>query len=129
MERPRLSLRAAADACGVSLSTMRRRREGGAFPGAERDPVTGWGVPVEDLAAAGFTVTGSVPAQAEAGEHQDVAGATAGAGLADRVAELERELLAEQHRRELAEVEARGLRAQLAAKDEHLRDLRRVSRG
>lgn len=127
MERPRLSLRAAAEACGVSRTTMRRRRENGDFPGAVQDPVTGWTVPVEDLTAAGFRPNVPIPAQAaEAEQRQGVAEDAAVADPAARVAELERELLGERHRRELAEAEMRGLRAQLAAKDEHLQDLRRV---
>ncbi|GAA0699644.1 hypothetical protein GCM10010260_84290 [Streptomyces filipinensis] len=126
MERPRLSLRAAADACGVSLSTMRRHRENGSFPGARRDPKAGWTVPVEDLLAAGFRLNAPGPTAAEEEQRQGVAEVPAGPGAAARVAELERDLLAERHRRELAEAEARSLGAQLAAKDENLADLRRA---
>ncbi|MCZ4103704.1 helix-turn-helix transcriptional regulator [Streptomyces sp. H39-C1] len=51
MERPPLPQREAAAACGVSLSTIRRHREAGRFPGAQRDPARGWLIPVEDLRA------------------------------------------------------------------------------
>ncbi|MEV6551804.1 helix-turn-helix domain-containing protein, partial [Streptomyces sp. NPDC051597] len=44
----------AADACGVSRTTIRRRREEGGLPGAVQDPHRGWLIPVEDLLAAGF---------------------------------------------------------------------------
>lgn len=54
--RPVLTLNAAAVACGVSRSTMRRRRESGAFPAAYTDTDGVWQVPVGDLLAAGFTL-------------------------------------------------------------------------
>lgn len=48
-----LTLTQAADACGVSRSTIKRRREAGSFPGAtQRDG--SWVIPIPDLLAAGL---------------------------------------------------------------------------
>jgi hypothetical protein len=57
MSRPALTLSAAAAACGVSRSTIRRRRESGDFPSAFRDETGSWHVPIEDLLACGFRLT------------------------------------------------------------------------
>ncbi|MFJ3973400.1 helix-turn-helix domain-containing protein [Streptomyces parvus] len=54
MTRPMLTQREAAAACGVSRTTIRRRREAGGLPGAVQDEARGWLIPVEDLLAAGF---------------------------------------------------------------------------
>ncbi|MFF9203505.1 helix-turn-helix domain-containing protein [Streptomyces sp. NPDC014986] len=63
-----LSPREAAAACGVSRTTVRRRREDGAFPGAVLDERRGWLIPVEDLLAAGFRLNApSSPDPAPAG--------------------------------------------------------------
>ncbi|MCX5265621.1 helix-turn-helix domain-containing protein [Streptomyces sp. NBC_00199] len=48
-----LTQREAADACGVSRTTIRRRREAGELPGAVLDDERGWLIPVEDLQASG----------------------------------------------------------------------------
>ncbi|MFJ8696978.1 helix-turn-helix transcriptional regulator [Streptomyces roseolilacinus] len=61
MPRPMLSPRQAAAACGVSRTTIRRRREDGAFPGAVQDEKRGWLIPVEDLLAAGFRLNAPAP--------------------------------------------------------------------
>ncbi|MFE0894079.1 helix-turn-helix domain-containing protein [Streptomyces rochei] len=50
--RPLLAQREAAAACGVSRTTIRRRREAGELPGALLDDDRGWLIPVEDLLAA-----------------------------------------------------------------------------
>ncbi|MFD4483345.1 helix-turn-helix domain-containing protein [Streptomyces sp. NPDC058471] len=55
--RPLLTQREAATACGVSRSTIRRRREAGDLPGSKLDTERGWLVPVEDLLAAGFRLS------------------------------------------------------------------------
>lgn len=63
-DRPRLTIREAADAAGVSQRTVRRRVAAGAFPGAakdETDPFGPWTIPVEDLLAAGFTLYAPTP--------------------------------------------------------------------
>ena len=54
-ERPSLTLSEAAEACGVSRSTIRRKREAGDFPNAYRaGPDTAWRIPVTDLLGAGL---------------------------------------------------------------------------
>jgi len=45
MTRPMLTQREAATACGVSRSTIRRRREAGDLPGAISDETREWLVP------------------------------------------------------------------------------------
>lgn len=62
LTRPVFTLREAAKRCGVSFSTIRRRREDGAFPNAYKTPDGQWVVPVEDLLAAGLKPTAE-PAQ------------------------------------------------------------------
>ncbi|ATL80257.1 helix-turn-helix domain-containing protein [Streptomyces malaysiensis] len=118
MERPRLSQKEAAAACGVSLSTIRRYRDGGRFPGAERDPVRGWLIPVEDLLAAGLRVNAPAPPDEQPVSEGDRSPAAP-------AAELLSELAQERHRRQLAEAEAQHLRETVTRQDEHLADLRR----
>ena len=58
MTEAELTLSEAAEACGVSRSTMRRARESGRLPRAhQRRGDGGWLVPVTDLLRAGFTLT------------------------------------------------------------------------
>lgn len=57
LTRPVFTLRQASTRCGVSFSTIRRRREDGAFPNAYKTPDGQWMVPVEDLLAAGLKPT------------------------------------------------------------------------
>ena len=54
-ERPSLTLSEAAEACGVSRSTVRRKHEAGEFPNAYKaGPDNAWRIPVTDLLAAGL---------------------------------------------------------------------------
>ncbi|MEU3634100.1 helix-turn-helix domain-containing protein [Streptomyces fradiae] len=129
--RPLLTQREAAAACGVSRTTIRRRREEGAFPNAVQEGRRGWVIPVEDLLAAGFRLHAPAPPDpAPAGtddggegdqEQEDV--------IVLRMA-LERErlehrlaLAEERHGRELAEERARGLRARVEAQERHISSL------
>lgn len=59
--RPELTMREAAAACEVSFSTIRRKREAGAFPAARRHERRGWMIPVGDLLAAGLRVNPPAP--------------------------------------------------------------------
>ncbi|MGV4987899.1 hypothetical protein [Streptomyces sp. NRAIS3] len=43
--RPLLAQREAAEACDVSRTTIRRRREAGALPGSVLDEERGWLIP------------------------------------------------------------------------------------
>lgn len=135
--RPMLTQREAAAACGVSRTTIRRRREAGDLPNAVQDPARGWLIPVGDLLAAGFRLNAPAPA-----EDADTPRSTAedqGGGLDQAApsvgveAELERmrhehalALAQAEYARQLAQAEAEHLRKQLAAKGEHIQDLQRT---
>lgn len=132
MTRPMLTQREAAAACGVSRTTIRRRREAGDLPGAVQDQARGWLIPVEDLLAAGFRlnapagpdapdVPAADPAAGTGGHHQEH-----GHGQGDDVAALRAELAAERRGRQLAEADAENLRAQLAARMEIVEHLQRA---
>lgn len=54
LTRPVFTLKDAAQRCGVSFSTIRRRREEGNFPNAYKTSDGEWRVPVEDLLAVGL---------------------------------------------------------------------------
>ena len=57
-ERPVFTLKEAAEACQVSLKTIRRRRDKGDFPNSYRSASRAqspWLIPVTDLIAAGLT--------------------------------------------------------------------------
>ncbi|MCD9904473.1 helix-turn-helix domain-containing protein [Streptomyces sp. MT29] len=127
MKRPMLTQREAAAACGVSRSTIRRRREAGDLPNAVQDEGRGWLIPVEDLLAAGFRLS------APAGPHVPAADSVGGSGghhqeheQGDAVAALRAELAAERYGRQLAEADAEHLRAQLAARMEIVEHLQRA---
>ncbi|MEU0061085.1 helix-turn-helix domain-containing protein [Streptomyces sp. NPDC006334] len=58
---PSAAQREAATACGVSRTTIRRRREAGELPGSVLDDERGWLIPVDDLLAAGFRLHAPAP--------------------------------------------------------------------
>lgn len=118
MTRPRFTLREAAAACGVSLSTIRRRRESGEFPGAVKEDGRGWTVPVEDLLAAGLKVNAPAPPDEVPADEPGLSGGER--------ARLLQQLAEETHRRELVEAEARHLRETVARQETHVADLRRA---
>ncbi|MEV7595613.1 helix-turn-helix domain-containing protein [Streptomyces sp. NPDC089922] len=134
MTRPMLTQREAAAACGVSRSTIRRRREAGDLAGSVEDPARGWMIPVDALLAAGFRLNAPSPADAtaEAGPStpaDDVGGQDAGALRAelDRIRAEHALALAEaRFGQQLAEAEAGHLRAQLAERGERIADLQRA---
>ncbi|MFE9853484.1 helix-turn-helix transcriptional regulator [Streptomyces sp. NPDC005576] len=136
--RPLLNQREAAAACGVSRTTIRRRREAGDLPGAVQDPQRGWLIPVEDLLAAGFRlhapagpdeVTAVMPAGPDPGV---VADPEDGAGLRAELDRVRHEhalaLATAEHGRQLAKAEAQLLRDQLDARAEHIADLQQALR-
>lgn len=53
-DRPSWSLTQAAAETGISLSTLKRKKQGGAFPNAHKDHEGRWLIPVTDLIAAGL---------------------------------------------------------------------------
>ncbi|MFI6771162.1 helix-turn-helix transcriptional regulator [Streptomyces sp. NPDC050355] len=133
--RPLLSQREAADACGVSRTTIRRRREAGQFPGAVLDPQQGWMVPVEDLLAAGFRLNAPAPADPASADGEGPAASPAGddLGVVELRAEIERlryehalELAKAESEKKLAEQEAGHLKQQLAERGERIDDLKRA---
>ncbi|MGW7824454.1 helix-turn-helix domain-containing protein [Streptomyces puniciscabiei] len=118
-----LTQREAAGACGVSRTTIRRRREAGELPGSVLDPERGWLISSEDLAGAGFRLNSLSPLSGKAKPGRDVPlDGDAGAG-----ARCEGKLLAEERAaRVAAETEVEQLRALLAARSEHIQDLQRA---
>ncbi|WP_031058650.1 helix-turn-helix transcriptional regulator [Streptomyces sp. NRRL F-5702] len=140
MKRPMLTQREAAAACGVSRSTIRRRREAGDLPGAVSDEARGWLIPVDDLLAAGFRLNAPAGPDATAAspagtsgqrqKHQHDLGEVAALHAElERVRQEHALAVAEaEHGRQLAEAEARHLRAELAARVEHIADLQQTVR-
>ncbi|MFC9486575.1 helix-turn-helix domain-containing protein [Streptomyces hydrogenans] len=131
--RPMLNQREAAAACGVSRSTIRRRREAGLLPGAVEDPERGWLIPVEALLGAGFTLNAPAPPDTTPVRPVDHAAGLEGGAVQELRAELDRlrhehalELAEARHGQALAESEATHLRAQLDARAEHIGDLQRA---
>jgi len=116
------TLREAAEACGVSRDTIKRRNAAGRFPGAQRDDAGAWLVPLADLLADGLHP--NAPVQGEA-PPQGAAPPPADAEQVARMVELEaqvRELRARLDEREralqLAEMALRALPAGAAAPPE-----------
>ncbi|GLV88015.1 hypothetical protein Slala03_77040 [Streptomyces lavendulae subsp. lavendulae] len=136
MTRPILTQREAAAACGVSRSTIRRRREAGDLPGCVEDPARGWMIPVDALLAAGFRLNAPSPAEepaAEAPAGPAEAPIDGGPDAAALRAELDRiraehalALAHAEYGQKLAEAEAVHLRAQLAERGERIADLQRA---
>lgn len=132
--RPMLTQREAAAACGVSRSTIRRRREDGALPHAVFDEGRGWLIPVDDLLAAGFRV--NAPAPPDAG----LAGADTGHGqdqehegtaaeverLRAELADARREAAEAEADRRVAVAEAEAAREVAAARAAHIADLQQA---
>ncbi|MEV7417720.1 hypothetical protein [Streptomyces sp. NPDC089919] len=134
MTRPMLTQREAAAACGVSRSTIRRRRELGELSGSVEDPKRGWLIPVEALLAAGFRLNAPAPADASAatgagqveadGESQDAAALRA--ELARVRAEHALALAEERHAKQLAEARVEHMSFQLAERLARIEDLQRA---
>lgn len=137
--RPLLTQREAADACGVSRTTIRRRREAGELPGAVLDENRGWLIPVEDLLAAGFRLNAPAPPDAPSGKgvgdptlagSQDPAPDESAAALRTELERLRHEhalaLAEERNARQLAQAEARHLKERLEERGAHIEDLQRA---
>ncbi|WP_343234742.1 helix-turn-helix domain-containing protein [Streptomyces sp. E5N298] len=113
-----MTQREAAAACGVSRTTIRRRREAGELPGAVLDDDRGSLIPVEDLLAAGFRLNAPAPPdekkdvgdQAAAGAQPDTAPDDTAVALQSELDRLRHEhalaLAEERYARQLAEAEA-----------------------
>ncbi|MFJ5198270.1 helix-turn-helix domain-containing protein [Streptomyces sp. NPDC088394] len=124
-KRPMLTQREAATACGVSRTTIRRRREAGDLPGAVQDSAQGWLIPVDDLLAAGFRLNAPSPPD---GTHSfSPTGQTAGTVVdQEDVAALRAELEGVRQEHALAVAEAEHQRRQLVDRGEHIADLQRT---
>lgn len=122
--RPAYTISEAQKMTGVSRSTLRRRLDEKAFPGAFRAGKSGeWRIPVEDLLAVGLRVNAPAPGEDVLTEQgQGGVPAAPDPGMAARVAELERLLAVEQVRREAAE----QLAAERAERVEDLRGALRI---
>ncbi|MGV9504767.1 helix-turn-helix transcriptional regulator [Streptomyces tendae] len=109
--RPLLTQREAAAACGVSRTTIRRRREADELPGAVLDDDRGWLIPVEDLLAAGFRLNAPVPPdeKKDAGD-QAAAGAQPDTDPGETAAVLQSELDRLRHEHALALADERNAR-------------------
>jgi hypothetical protein len=119
-ERPHFSLAEAADVCGVAKITMRRALDAQRFPNARRaDGAKGagtgeWRIPIEDLLAAGYTPHAAKrppqpPREATSHDPDPLLTPTPPSvteAYSGRIAALERELVEERHRREMAELAA-----------------------
>ncbi|GAA2913001.1 helix-turn-helix domain-containing protein [Streptomyces mexicanus] len=129
--RPLLTQQEAADACGVSRTTIRRRREAGELPGSVLDEKRGWLIPVEALLAAGFRLHAPAPPD-KAGPGETTARAGQSASLdeaAELRAEIERlrtEMAEERHARAMAQAEAEHLKERLRERSDHIADLQRA---
>ncbi|MFE2011346.1 helix-turn-helix transcriptional regulator [Streptomyces sp. NPDC059491] len=119
MNRPLLTQREAAAACGVSRSTIRRRREAGDLADCVQDDERGWLIPVESLLAAGFRVNAPSPPE-DAAPAASSSETTAGVGP-DDVAALRAELERERLSHALKVAEARHAAALALAEAGHLR--------
>ena len=110
-QRRTLTVAEAAQACGVSTSTIRRYLRGGRFPGARQEPspVPGqpgpWRIPTRDLLEAGLDRQ-RLPPSGQAEQHQSPADPAGGWADSDRVQALEHALELERTRRQAAEVVA-----------------------
>ncbi|MBZ2410840.1 helix-turn-helix domain-containing protein [Streptomyces sp. L06] len=120
----------AARACGVGRTTIRRWRQAGLLPGAYETPEGTWMIPLADLLAHGAQVgTPAPPDPAPASEEEAPRPAPASEEVARLRTELERvrvELVAAEHRAEVAGTVAAGLQERLKERAEHIADLRRA---
>jgi hypothetical protein len=137
--------REAADAWGVSPTTIRRRREAGDVAGAVQDEQRGWLIPAEDLLAAGFRLNAPALPDKEMLEERDekpgqeeaTAGATPPGPASARWSSWRRsstvsatkhalQLAEERTDRAVAETEAHNLQERLRERAEHIADLQKA---
>lgn len=129
--RPAWTLTEAVQRTGASRSTLRRYLDAGKFPNAYKDTSKAWRFPLEDLLAAGLSVSAPPPERASASsgralststEHsQSTATEQANTASAEQVSKLEQALREERIRADNAE--------RLAASYlDNVQDLRRALR-
>lgn len=121
----------AATACGVGRTTIRRWRQAGLLPGAYETPEGTWMIPLADLLAHGAQVGTPAPpdpppAAEEEAQPQPAPAAEEVARLRTELERVRAELVAAEHRAEVAGTEAAGLKQRLEERAEHIADLRRA---
>jgi len=126
MERPKWTLSEASKRTGASRSTLRRRLETGAFPHATQAPDGSWRVPIEDLLAAGFSLSTEMSTERAHGDPEGVHVDTK--TLSDRVNELEIALSTERAQRLATEQIVDSERARADAAERNTQDLRTALR-
>lgn len=114
--RPAWTLTEAVQRTGVSRSTLRRYLDAGKFPNAYKDISKAWRFPIEDLLAAGLSVSEPPTERALSAPTEQVSIA-----MAEQVSKLEQALRAERVRAENAERLATSYL-------ENVQDLRRALR-
>lgn len=135
LNRPVFTLREASKRCGVSFSTIRRRREDGAFPNAYKTLDGQWMVPVEDLLAAGLKPTAELVqerahSKALAEHAQDVhqAAQVPSSAEQDRIEQLERDLARARAQIEVEQAHRAAAEQIAAERARSLEDLRSAIR-
>jgi len=119
-DRPVWSISKAANECGVSRDTIKRRRAAGGFPNAYQDGRSQWMIPVTDLLAAGLHPGRPSPPQGGAhGQHENAPERRPGreAELENELRVMEVKLAGERQLRQAAERNAEDLRASLRMLD------------
>lgn len=135
LTRPVFTLREASKRCGVSFSTIRRRREDGAFPNAYKTPDGQWMVPVEDLLWAGLKPT-TDPTQTRPSSRVLTEPAQPSVEVAheaspadqERISELERELARARAQIEVEQAHRAAAEQVAAERARSLEDLRTTIR-
>ncbi|ALM43690.1 hypothetical protein SFR_7075 (plasmid) [Streptomyces sp. FR-008] len=126
------SQKGAAEACGTTVTTIRRWRQAGKTPHAYQVAGGAWMYPLADLLAAGATVNPPSPPDPPAPSAGGEGSGSAAAGEGEEAtlrAELERvrgELAEARHAAELAGQEAGHLRARLSERADHIKDLQQA---
>lgn len=116
MNRPAWTLTEAVQRTGASRSTLRRYLDAGKFPNAYKDSSKAWRFPLEDLLAAGLSVSEPPTEQAQSLPTEQPTNA-----FAEQVSKLEQALREERARADAAE--------RLAASYlDNVQDLRRAMR-
>lgn len=100
--RPAWSLRESAQRCSVSLSTIRRRHQDGAFPQAFKGPQGEWRIPVSDLIGAGLTLSRPMVSEGDHAQDEQVSVVSESPRM-DEVSDLKQRLSEAERRAAVAE--------------------------
>lgn len=127
LTRPVFTLKDAAQRCGVSFSTIRRRREEGNFPNAYKTSDGEWRVPVEDLLAVGLNPAAD-PAPTEHAQTAVEPTHETGSKSDHEVTELRRELDRAHARLEVEQAHRAAAERVAEERERSLQDLRSALR-